>query len=214
MAIFGQIQKTKFMLKRNLEVNKKAKGLIFDLDGTLADTMPIHYIAWKNAAARYGLDFTPELFSELAGIPLYPTVEKLNQIFGTNIDPKEMGDIKEAEFERNMHLTPEIKIVTDLVRKYHGILPIAIGTGGMRRLAIRTLEIIGMQDYFDVLVTSEDVQNYKPHPETFLKCAELMGIDPVDCEVFEDGILGMKAAEIAGMMVVDVTQYYEVTIGK
>jgi beta-phosphoglucomutase-like phosphatase (HAD superfamily) len=214
MAIFGQIQKTKFMLKRNLEVNKKAKGLIFDLDGTLADTMPIHYIAWKNAAARYGLDFTPELFSELAGIPLYPTVEKLNQIFGTNIDPKEMGDIKEAEFERNMHLTPEIKIVTDLVRKYHGILPIAIGTGGMRRLAIRTLEIIGMQDYFDVLVTSEDVQNYKPHPETFLKCAELMGIDPLDCEVFEDGVLGMKAAEIAGMMVVDVTQYYEVTIGK
>jgi beta-phosphoglucomutase-like phosphatase (HAD superfamily) len=214
MAIFGQIQKTKFMLKRNLEVNKKAKGLIFDLDGTLADTMPIHYIAWKNAAARYGLDFTPELFSELAGIPLYPTVEKLNQIFGTNIDPKEMGDIKEAEFERNMHLTPEIKIVTDLVRKYHGILPIAIGTGGMRRLAIRTLEIIGMQDYFDILVTSEDVQNYKPHPETFLKCAELMGIDPLDCEVFEDGVLGMKAAETAGMMVVDVTQYYEVTIGK
>jgi beta-phosphoglucomutase family hydrolase len=202
------------MLKRNLEVNKKAKGLIFDLDGTLADTMPIHYIAWKNAAARYGIDFSPELFSELAGIPLYPTVVKLNEIFGTNIDPKEMGDLKEAEFERNMHLTPEIKVVTDLVRKYHGILPMAVGTGGMRRLAIRTLEIIGMQDYFDVLVTSEDVQNYKPHPETFLKCAELMGVDPVDCEVFEDGILGIKAAETAGMMVVDVTQYYEVTIGK
>jgi beta-phosphoglucomutase family hydrolase len=202
------------MLKRNLEVNKKAKGLIFDLDGTLADTMPIHYIAWKNAAARYGIDFSPELFSELAGIPLYPTVVKLNEIFGTNIDPKEMGDLKEAEFERNMHLTPEIKVITDLVRKYHGILPMAVGTGGMRRLAIRTLEIIGMQDYFDVLVTSEDVQNYKPHPETFLKCAELMGVDPVDCEVFEDGILGIKAAETAGMMVVDVTQYYEVTIGK
>jgi beta-phosphoglucomutase-like phosphatase (HAD superfamily) len=202
------------MLKRNLEVNKRAKGLIFDLDGTLADTMPIHYIAWKNATARYGIEFTPELFSELAGIPLYPTVVKLNQIFGTNIDPKEMGDNKEAEFERNMHLTPEIKIVTDLVRRYHGILPMAIGTGGMRRLAVKTLEIIGMQDYFDVLVTSEDVQNYKPHPETFLKCAELIGIDPVDCEVFEDGILGIKAAETAGMMVIDVTQYYEVTIGK
>ena len=202
------------MIERNLEVNKKAKGLIFDLDGTLADTMPIHYIAWKNAAARYGIEFTPGLFSELAGIPLYPTVIKLNQIFGTNIDPKEMGDIKETEFESNMHLTPEIKIVTDLVRKYYGILPLAVGTGGTRRLAVRTLEIIGMQDYFDVLVSSEDVQNYKPHPETFLKCAELMGIDPVECEVFEDGILGMRAAETAGMMVVDVTQYYEVTIGK
>ena len=202
------------MIKTKLEINPKAKGLIFDLDGTLADTMPIHYIAWKNAAASYGIDFTPELFQQLAGIPLYPTVEKLNQIFGTHIDPKEMGDIKEAEFENNMHLTPEIKVVTDLVRKYHGIIPMAVGTGGMRRLAFKTLEIIGLKSYFDVLVASEDVQNYKPHPETFLKCAELMGVNPVDCEVFEDGILGMKAAETAGMMVVDVTNYYEVTIGK
>ena len=202
------------MTKTKLEVNPKAKGLIFDLDGTLADTMPIHYIAWKNAAASYGIDFTPELFQQLAGIPLYPTVEKLNQIFGTQIDPKEMGDIKETEFEKNMHLTPEIKVVTDLVRKYHGIIPMAVGTGGMRRLAFKTLEIIGLQDYFEIVVASEDVQNYKPHPETFLKCAELMGVNPVDCEVFEDGILGMKAAETAGMMVVDVTNYYEVTIGK
>lgn len=202
------------MTKTKLEINPKAKGLIFDLDGTLADTMPIHYIAWKNAAASYGIDFTPELFQQLAGIPLYPTVEKLNQIFGTRIDPKEMGDIKETEFEKNMHLTPEIKVVTDLVRKYHGIIPMAVGTGGMRRLAFKTLEIIGLQDYFEIVVASEDVQNYKPHPETFLKCAELMGVNPVDCEVFEDGILGMKAAETAGMMVVDVSNYYEVTIGK
>jgi beta-phosphoglucomutase-like phosphatase (HAD superfamily) len=202
------------MIKKILNVNPKAKGLIFDLDGTLADTMPIHYIAWKNAAALFGVEFTPMLFSELAGIPLYPTVERINQIFGTNIDPKVMGDIKEAEFEKNMHLTPEIKIVTDLVHKYHGILPMAIGTGGMRRLAMKTLEIVGLENYFDVVVCSEDVQNYKPHPETFLKCAELMGVNPVDCEVFEDGVLGMQAAKSAGMMVVDVTQYYEVTIGK
>jgi len=140
------------MIKRILNIDPKAKGLIFDLDGTLADTMPIHYIAWKNAAALFGIEFTPMLFSELAGIPLYPTVERLNQIFGTNIDPREMGDIKEAEFENNMHLTPEIKIVTDLVRKYHGTLPMAVGTGGMRRLALKTLEIVGLENYFDVLV--------------------------------------------------------------
>lgn len=202
------------MIKTNLEINPKAKGLIFDLDGTLADTMPIHYIAWKNAAALYGIDFTTELFMELAGIPLYPTVEKLNQIFGKNIDPKEMGDRKEAEFEKNMHLTPEIKVVTDIVREYHGKLPMAVGTGGARRLAFKTLEIIGLKNYFDVVVSYEDVTNYKPHPETFLKCAEQMGVEPADCEVFEDGVLGMQAAKSAGMMVVDVTKYYEVTIGK
>jgi beta-phosphoglucomutase family hydrolase len=197
-----------------LDINSTAKGLIFDLDGTLADTMPIHYIAWKNAAAKYEIEFTPELFMQLAGIPLYPTVEELNRLFDKNIDPKEMGDLKEAEFENNMHLTPEIKIVTDLVKKYHGQLPMAIGTGGTRRLALKTLELIGLNSYFDILVCSEDVKNFKPHPETFLKCAELMGVEPKKCQVFEDGILGMRAAETAGMMVVDVTLYYEVTIGK
>ena len=202
------------MIKTNLDINPKAKGLIFDLDGTLADTMPIHYIAWKNAAARYDIEFTPELFATLAGIPVYPTVEKLNELFGKQIDPQEMGDLKEAEFEKSMHLTPEIKIVTDLVRKYHGKIPMAIGTGGSRRLSMKTLGVIGLQDYIDIMVTSEDVRNFKPHPETFLKCAELMGVEPQFCEVFEDGILGMQAARTAGMMVVDVTAYYEVTIGK
>lgn len=202
------------MIKTNLSIHPNAKGLIFDLDGTLADTMPIHYIAWKNTAALYGIDFSPELFASLAGIPVYPTVEKLNELFGKNIDPKEMGDLKEAEFEKNMHLTPEIKIVADLVRQYHGKLPMAIGTGGSRKLSMKTLGIIGLQNYIDIMVTSEDVQNFKPHPETFLKCAELMGVEPQYCEVFEDGVLGMQAAKTAGMMVVDVTQYYEVTIGK
>jgi len=201
------------MINLDLKINPKAKALIFDLDGTLADTMPIHYIAWKNAAAKYGIDFTIELFNQLAGVPLYPTVEKLNQVFGSKIDPIEMGDIKEAEFEKNMHLTPEIKVVTDLVRKWHGKLPMAVGTGGSRRLSLKSLEIIGLKGYFDILVTSEDVSNFKPHPDTFLRCAELMGVKPVDCEVFEDGILGLQAARSAGMMVVDVTQYYKVTIG-
>jgi beta-phosphoglucomutase family hydrolase len=202
------------MTHAKLTVSPKAKGLIFDLDGTLADTMPIHYIAWKNAAAGYGIEFTPELFAELAGIPLYPTVEKLNQLFGKSIDPKEMGDLKEAEFERNMHLTPEIKVVTDLVRENYGKVPMAVGTGGSRRLSLKTLGIIGMSDFFNIMVTSEDVSNFKPNPETFLKCAELMGVEPAECEVFEDGVLGMQAAHKAGMMVVDVTKYYEVTIGK
>lgn len=202
------------MIKSDLKVNPKAKALIFDLDGTLANTMPIHYIAWKNAVARYGIDFTVELFMQLAGIPLYPTVVKLNELFGKNINPQEMGDLKEAEFEANMHLTPEIKPVTDLVRQWHGKLPMAVGTGGSRRLSLKTLEIIGLKGYFDILVSSEDVSEFKPHPMTFLRCAELMGVDPADCEVFEDGMLGFQAARDAGMMVTDVTKYYEVTIGK
>ncbi|WP_372774162.1 HAD family hydrolase [Mangrovibacterium sp.] len=197
-----------------LDIDPKAKGLIFDLDGTISDTMPIHFVAWRNAAARYDIDFTVELFNALAGIPLYPTVEKLNELFNKNIDPQEMGDAKEEEYESNMHLAKPIEPVVDVIRKFHGKLPMAVGTGGLKRLAKKTLELIDLDQYFDIIVAYEDVKNYKPHPETFLRCAELMGVSPSLCQVFEDGVLGMKAAKTAGMMVVDVTKYYNVTTGK
>ena len=199
---------------KELDINPGAKGLIFDLDGTIADTMPIHYIAWRNAAARYGIDFSVDLFAQLAGIPLYPTVERLNKLFGKNIDPKEMGDAKELEYEQNMDKIEPIEPVIALIRNYHGKLPMAVGTGGLKRLALKTLEIVGVDQYIDIVVSSEDVRHYKPHPETFLRCAELMGVEPAACQVFEDGMLGIQAAKDGGMMVTDVTEYYEVTIGK
>lgn len=199
---------------KELEVLPGVEGLIFDLDGTIADTMPIHFIAWRNAAARYGIDFTVELFADLAGIPLYPTVKKLNELFGTDIDPKEMGDAKEQEYENNMGNALPIGPVMDLIRKYHGKLPMAIGTGGNSELSLKAMKIIGVDQYIDKLVSADDVTFHKPHPETFLKCAELIGVEPEKCLVFEDGILGMRAAEAAGMKAVNVTDYYEVTIGK
>ncbi|MGD9556676.1 MAG: HAD family hydrolase [Mangrovibacterium sp.] len=197
-----------------LDIHPRARGLIFDLDGTIADTMPIHYIAWRNAAARYGIDFSVDLFAQLAGIPLYPTVERLNRLFGKDIDPKEMGDAKELEYEQNMAQMKPIEPVVNLIRKYHGKIPMSVGTGGLRRLAWKTLEIIGLDHCIDHLVSSEDVSRYKPHPETFLRCAGLMKVAPESCQVFEDGMLGIQAAKAAGMMVTDVTAYYEVTIGK
>ena len=196
-----------------IQIEEGVKGLIFDLDGTIADTMPIHFIAWRNAAARYGIDFTVELFQKLAGIPLYPTVEKLNDLFGKNINPREMGDAKENEFENNLWRTRPIEPVVELIKNCYGKFPMAVGTGGSTRLAWETLKIVNVDNYFNILVSSEDVKNYKPHPETFLHCAELMGVKPEECQVFEDGLLGIQAALSAGMKVVDVTEYYEVTIG-
>ncbi|MDD4189952.1 MAG: HAD-IA family hydrolase [Mangrovibacterium sp.] len=197
-----------------LEIDGRAKGLIFDLDGTIADTMPIHYIAWRNAAARYGIDFTAGLFEQLAGVPLYPTVERLNELFGKKINPQEMGDAKEREYEQNMEKMKPVEPVISLIKRYHGKLPMAVGTGGLTRLAWRTLELVGVDQLIDVLVSSEDVRHYKPHPETFLRCAELMNVEPSACQVFEDGVLGIQAAKEAGMMVTDVRAYYTVTIGK
>jgi beta-phosphoglucomutase family hydrolase len=199
---------------KKLAVDPKAKALIFDLDGTLADTMPVHFMAYKNILAEYGINFTPELFATLAGIPAVGTIIKLNELFGTKMNPEEIGYLKEREYEKMMHKMKPIVPVVHLAKKYHGKLPMAIGTGGYKRLAWKTMEIIGLEKYFDILVSNEDVVYSKPHPETFLKCAEQLGVDAEFCQVFEDGDLGIQAADAAGMMSTLVTDFYEVTIGE
>jgi len=198
---------------KKLEVAPEAKALIFDLDGTLADTMPVHFMAYKHILADYGIDFTPDLFASLAGIPAVGTIEKLNEIFGTTMDAEKVGHFKEAEYEKIMHKMKPVDPVIKLVENYHGKLPMAVGTGGYKRLAWKSLEILGLDKYFEILVAAEDVSRPKPFPDTFLRCAELMGISPEHCQVFEDGEPGMQAAKSAGMMATLVTPFYDVTIG-
>ena len=188
--------------------------MIFDLDGTLADTMPVHFMAYKHILKDFGIVFTPELFATLAGIPAVETIEKLNDMFGTQMDPEEIGHFKEYEYEKIMHKMKPVTPVVDLVKKYHGKLPMAVGTGGYKRLAWKTLNILELDRFFEILVSSEDVSHPKPHPETFLKCAERLGVAPEVCQVFEDGDPGVKAANAAGMMFTLVTDFYDVTIGK
>jgi len=199
---------------KKLTVHPGAKGLIFDLDGTIADTMPIHFIAYRNILREFGVEFTPELFITLAGVPAIQTISRINELFGTSLDPEKFGKLKEAEYEKEMVRMQPVEPVVQLIREYHGKLPMSVGTGGYRRLAWKTLEILDLKNYFSILVSTEDVENHKPAPDTFLKCAELMGVDPAYCQVFEDGQLGIEAARAGGMMAVDVTDYYEVSIGK
>ena len=199
---------------KQLEINPKARALIFDLDGTLADTMPVHFWAYKNILIDFGIEFTPQLFATLAGIPAVNTIEKLNEMFGTHMDPEKIGHLKESEYEKIMHKMKPVEPVIELVKKYYGKLPMAVGTGGYHRLAWKTMNILGLDKYFNILVSAEDVKNSKPAPDTFLKCAELMHVDPTVCEVFEDGDPGIKAAQAAGMMATMVTDYYDVRIGE
>ncbi|NCB07760.1 MAG: HAD family hydrolase [Bacteroidia bacterium] len=198
---------------RKPEVYPQAKALIFDLDGTLADTMPVHFEAYKNILINFGITFTPELFATLAGIPAVETIRKLNEIFGTSMDAEEIGHFKEREYEKIMHRMKPVEPVVELMKAYHGKLPMSVGTGGYRRLAWKTMEILGLEKYIDILVSCEDVTRPKPFPDTFLKCAELMGVAPEVCQVFEDGAPGIQAASAAGMMSTLVTDFYEVTIG-
>ncbi|GGK39337.1 MULTISPECIES: HAD family hydrolase [Flavobacteriaceae] len=192
-----------------IKIPKNVKGLIFDLDGTIANTMQNHFLSWREAVSPFGIDFSAELFKSLTGKPREATILKLNEQFGTNMDPATVGKVKGDTFKKMVHQTQEISIVADVVRKYHNILPMSIGTGSTRNGAKKTLEVIEMSHFFEIVITANDIENPKPHPETFLKCAALMEINPTDCIVFEDGILGMQAAETAGMQVVDVNEYFE-----
>jgi beta-phosphoglucomutase-like phosphatase (HAD superfamily) len=116
---------------------------------------------------------------------------------------------KLSGFSKDQHLVKPIKPVVDIVKKYWGILPMAVGTGGHREAVERTLEVTGIRKYFDIVITANDVEYFKPHPETFLKCAGLMKIDPEFIEVFEDGDQGIEAALKAGMTATDVRSWYD-----
>lgn len=199
---------------KKIDVNPNAKALIFDLDGTIADTMPVHFMAYKNILNDYGIVFTPELFVTMAGIPAIETIKKLNRIFGTDMDPKKTGVHKEKEYEKIMHKMRPVEPVVELIKNYHGKLPMSIGTGSYKRVAWKTLQLLELDKYFDILVSAEDVSQPKPDPETFIKCAQKMGVEPSSCQVLEDGEPGVKAAVAAGMMYTMVTDYYDVTIGE
>ncbi len=199
-------------MTNKLEIHPNARGLIFDLDGTLADTMPVHFLAYKNILNQFGINYSAEIFMSLAGVPAVNSIEKINEIYGSSLDAEEIGHAKEAEYEKIMHKMKPIEPVVELVKKYHGKLPMSIGTGGYHRLAWKTVEMLGLDKYFDILVSAEDVEKHKPHPDTFLRCAELMGIEPKYCQVFEDGEPGIIAAKSAGMIATLVTDYYDVSI--
>jgi len=193
-----------------INVHPKAKALIFDMDGTLADTMPLHFEAWISTCKFYGFDYPRELFHQLAGLPSYKIAPILFEKTGMKnfIDPSEFAKRKQEEFLKNYKRIKPIKPVVNLVHKYYGKLPMSIGSGASKVSVSQSLKQIKLRPYFDVIVTAEDVEFHKPEPDTFLKCAQLMQVKPEYCQVFEDGERGIEAAKRAGMMVVDVTAFY------
>jgi beta-phosphoglucomutase family hydrolase len=190
-----------------IDKDPRAQALIFDIDGTLADTMPIHYRAWKAMGLKHGFHYPEELFYELAGIPTVNIVPIINKRLGLSLDPEQVVEEKEGEFLRMIHETQPIDPVVAVARRYLGVMPMSLGTGGRRDIALLTLKAVGLDGLFDVMVAAEDVTRHKPEPDTFLECARLMHVDPSVCQVFEDGELGIEAAKRAGMIVTDVRPF-------
>lgn len=193
------------------DIKEGIKGLIFDLDGTLADTMPNHFKSWRIACQKFGADLDTAFLRKHTGSPGWIIANEI--IRKCNLEGKVTADQimeeKLKEFHRDQHLIKPIDPVVDIVKKYYGILPMAVGTGGHREAVERTLEFTGLRKYFDIIITANDVEKFKPHPETFLKCAELMNIKPEFIEVFEDGDLGIEAAIESGMTATDVRSWYD-----
>ncbi len=192
---------------KKIEINSNTKALIFDIDGTLVDTMPSHFRCWQELGRIKGFEYPKSLFDKLAGAPTTTIVETLNAEYGYNLDPVKTSKQKEEIFLEMVDTVKSIEPVVDVARFYYGKLPMALGTGSKKHVAKRVIDAVGIGDLFDVLISIDDVENCKPAPDTFLKCAQAINVLPKYCQVFEDGERGIESAKNAGMMVIDVRDY-------
>ncbi|MBC7785352.1 MAG: HAD-IA family hydrolase [Burkholderiales bacterium] len=190
-----------------IEIPPHIRGLVFDCDGTIADTMPAHYKSWVAALGEHGVEFPEAMFYEMGGIPTPRIIEILNERHGHDMPVDETAHRKEAIFEETLHAVLPIQPVVDVIRAYDGRLPMAVATGGYRHIATKTLKILGLFDKFQALVCAEDVKHGKPAADVFLEAARRINVDPKLCMAFEDANLGVESATAAGMLVVDVRKY-------
>ncbi|MEO0586794.1 MAG: HAD-IA family hydrolase [Planctomycetota bacterium] len=180
-------------------------GLIFDCDGTLIDTMPAHFLAWSETMRAYGIEFPEDRFYSLGGVPALRIVAMLAEEQGVAIDALAVAHEKEHRFiEHYTHDVRLIEEVAGIAREHRGRVPLAVATGGMRKVIEPMLRDRGVRDWFDAVVTADDVEHHKPAPDTYLLAAEKIGVDPSRCCAFEDTDLGMEAIRAAGMTSVDI----------
>ncbi|MDV6252422.1 beta-phosphoglucomutase family hydrolase [Vibrio sp. EA2] len=182
------------------------EGFIFDMDGTLIDTMPAHLAAWQATAERFDFPFCQDWFHSLGGMPSFKIVIELNNKHGLSLNPKQVARFKMETFSAMELHGENIPCTNVVLEEYLGVKKIAVGTGSQRESAMRLLSHAGLLDKLDAVVTATDVENHKPFPDTFLMAAEHLGLEASNCLVFEDTELGKRAAHAAGMDCVMVVE--------
>lgn len=190
-----------------ITVHPEAKALIFDLDGTLSNSLPVHTKTWRMIGEKYGFDFDTQIIHDLTGRPTIEFAKHVIERYQVNETPEKLVKMKQESFWALDHLLEPVEEVMDIVKNYHGKMPMSVGTGASRKSAEVQLGAHKITDLFDAIVSADDVTKHKPEPETFLECARRMGIAPQYCQVFEDGDLGIEAAKKAGMFVTDVREH-------
>jgi len=190
------------------EIPSDVKGLIFDCDGTLVDTMPLHYAAWVKAMEGVGIHFPEERFYSFAGAPTRTIIEILSKEQGVAVDAQKVALEKERLYVESLEKLDPIQSVMAIVRREKGRRKLAVASGGWKRVVKKTLTVVGIEDLFDAIVGADDVVHGKPAPDVFLKAAEMIGLTPAECVVYEDGEMGIEAAKAAEMRVIDVRPWY------
>jgi HAD superfamily hydrolase (TIGR01509 family) len=175
-----------------IAVFPEIKGLIFDCDGTLADTMPLHMEAWCETFAAYGEDCPYEFVFKLKGTPVEKIVELFSKKLGRKINAKNFAQDKNRRAHEKLKQAKPIDPVVRIVKKYRGRLPMAVASGGARYNVILTLEVIGLLDHFDAVITSDENLKPKPAPDIFLEIARRLKVNPRFCQVFEVGMSGCR----------------------
>lgn len=181
-------------------------ALIFDCDGTLVDTMPAHFAAWKATLEPLGIIFTEAKFYSLAGVPTEAIVTRLAAEQGVAVDVAKTCADRDARFDAMAGQIGPIEPVLAIARAHRGRLPMAVASGSTRATVLRSLDTLGILGWFDTIVAAEDTEKHKPEPDVFLEAARRLGVEPAGCRVYEDADLGLEAARRAGMEGVDIRE--------
>ncbi|MEU7851640.1 HAD-IA family hydrolase [Micromonospora parva] len=179
---------------------------LFDCDGTIVDSMPLHYVAWQRALAEWGCEFPEDLFYAWGGRPTADIIVSLNEQQGLAMPVAAVVERRESYYQE---LLPQLAAVPEVVAHIHDAhrrVPFAVVSGSTRASVTASLDALGLLDRFDVLVCADDYTRAKPDPEAFLLAARQLGVPPESCLVFEDTDLGIQAATAAGMASVRVPQ--------
>lgn len=182
------------------------QALIFDCDGTLADTMPLHWKAWQIVLKRHRLLLGEDRFYALGGVPSRDILRILASEQGIEVDHHAVAMEKEDTYFPLIAQVEPIRVVADIAREYFGKLPMAVASGGSKRVIEQVLQHLNIRQFFQAVVTNEDVVRQKPAPDIFLEAARRLGVPPERCRAYEDTDLGIEAILAAGMEAVDVRE--------
>ena len=192
---------------KKISVEAGIKALIFDCDGTLVNSMPLHMQAWKEAFKKFDVKCDEKFLFSLKGMKETDIIILYNQTFKTNLDPDEVLLAKHEFIKQHVSTLQPIEPVVEVARSFYGKLPIAVASGSVRNIVNAELNTIGIFHLFNFILTADDPYKPKPSPDIFYAAAFSMNVDPQYCLVFEDGDAGLEAASKAGMNTLDVRPY-------